>query len=221
MKIPCQIAQINTLTKGDMKIILMIDKKDTKKVIKDIHNFIDKQIIAEFLIDEQAELERLKMISPEQRKKVYALFRDIANYTGDTIENVKENMKVSFLQESQYEPFSLSDCSSELAGDFIEWMIRFCFENGIPLSEHPKEGYRDIEAYLKTCLKYRICAICGHPGEVHHWQAIGMGRDRTKVDDSEYKKICLCRQHHTEAHTIGVKAFEEKYHVYGVIYNGA
>ena len=34
------------------------------------------------------------------------------------------------------------------------------------------------------------------------------------------RKICLGRMHHTEAHTIGINAFEDKYHVYGVLWNG-
>ena len=45
---------------------------------------------------------------------------------------------------------------------------------------------------------------------------IGMGNDRRKVDDSDYRKICLCRKHHTEAHNIGMIDFESKYKVYGI-----
>lgn len=47
--------------------------------------------------------------------------------------------------------------------------------------------------------------------------AIGMGNDRTKVDDSSYKKICLCREHHTLAHSLGVIRFREMYKVYGIV----
>lgn len=216
MKIPCEIANLNTLKKG-MKITLAVDEKNTPKVMKNIYSFMGKPIIVEFLIDEKEQMERLKMISPEQRKKIYAIFKDIASYTGDTLENIKENMKILFIQNTQYEQFSLSNCSSELASDFIEFLIRFCFENGVELSEHPKETLEDIESYLRMCIEYKLCAVCGSPGEIHHWQAIGMGRDRTKVDDSGHEKICLCRKHHSEVHQIGREAFKEKYHVYGVI----
>lgn len=65
-------------------------------------------------------------------------------------------------------------------------------------------------------MKLKKCAICGREGEIHHVDTIGMGNDRRKVDDSDYRKICLCRQHHTEAHNIGMTEFESKYKVYGI-----
>lgn len=218
MRVACEIDNIKTLKKG-MKITLAIDDKNTLNVMQHIYNFMDKPITIELLIDDEEQAIRLQQITPEQRKKIYALFRDIASYTGNTPENEKENMKTLFIQHTHHEPFSLSNCSFELASDFIEWLINFAFENGIRLSEHPLNTLDDIERYVRMSLKHRVCAICGRRGEIHHWDALGQGRDRTKVDDSSNRKICLCREHHTEAHTIGVKSFEEKYHIYGVIWD--
>lgn len=64
------------------------------------------------------------------------------------------------------------------------------------------------------------CEITGYqkPAEIHHWDAIGMGRDRKKVDDSKHRKIALCREHHTEAHAIGRDTFGDKHHVYGILF---
>ena len=62
--------------------------------------------------------------------------------------------------------------------------------------------------------------MCGQDGEEHHWDAIGMGRDRRKIDDSDLRKIRLCRVLHTEVETIGRDTFENKYHVYGVLWEG-
>ena len=202
-----------------MKLTLSLNDEQTREIMKLIYNFMDKPITIELLIDDEEQAIRLQQITPEQRKKIYALFRDIASYTGNTPENEKENLKTLFIQQTHHEPFSLSNCSFELASDFIEWMINFCFENGIPISEHPLRTLDDIEKYVRMCLKHRICSICGRRGEIHHWDAIGQGRDRTKVDDSNNRKICLCREHHTEVHTIGVKSFQEKYHIYGVIWD--
>ena len=216
MKVNCEIDTVNTLKKG-MKIVLSIPHDERQDVLRQIHNFMDKPLIVDFNIDGEEQQARLQQISPEQRKKIYALFRDIASYTGNTPENEKENMKTLFIQHTHHEPFSLSNCSFELASDFIEWMINFAFENGVRLSEHPLKTLDDIERYVRMSLKHRVCAICGRRGEIHHWDSIGMGRDRTKVDDSSNRKICLCRTHHTEAHTLGVKSFEEKYHIYGVL----
>lgn len=46
-----------------------------------------------------------------------------------------------------------------------------------------------------------------------------MGNDRRTYDDRLNRKMCLCRVHHTIAHQKGVVDFQEKYHVYGIIYN--
>lgn len=219
MRVACEIDNIKTLKKG-MKITLSIGEKEVPAVMKDIYRFMDKPLVVDFTIDAAEQQARLNQISPEQRKKIYALFRDISAYTGNSPENEKENMKTLFIQQTHYEPFSLSNCDWKLASDFIEWLINFCFENGIPLSEKPSEMLDDIEKYVRMCLKHKICTICGKPGEIHHWDTIGMGRDREKVDDSRHRKICLCREHHAEAHNLGVKAFEDKYHVYGVLWNG-
>ena len=79
---------------------------------------------------------------------------------------------------------------------------------------------RDAEEYydhLEKEQEKREYMECGRPGEIHHVDAIGMGRDRTKVDDSGSRKICLCRTHHTIAHTKGMDRFEQMYHVYGIV----
>ena len=218
MRFKCEIDNIRTLKKG-MKLTLGVDDKQTRELMKNIYNFMDKPLLIDMQIDDVEQQERLQQISPEQRKKIYALFRDIASYTGNTPEDIKETLKYHFVRETEYEPFSLSNCSWKLASDFIEWLLDFAFENGIPLSEKPSEMLDDIEKYVRMCLKHKICTICGKPGEIHHWDAIGQGRDRTRIDDSRLRKICLCREHHREAHTIGVNAFEDKYHVYGVIWD--
>ncbi|WP_069649654.1 putative HNHc nuclease [Caloranaerobacter ferrireducens] len=217
MRINCEIDNIKTLKKG-MKITLAIGDKEVPRVMKNIYNFMDKPITIDFLIDEQKQIERMKQITPEQRKKIYAMIRDIANCFGENEENTKENLKIEFIQNSQYEDFSLSNCSKELAGDFIDFLINFAFENGIPMTEHPIKRVDDLDRYLKACLRHRICAICGRRGEIHHVDTIGMGNDRNKVNDRDYRKMCLCRVHHTEYHTLGAESFYKKYHLHGVIY---
>lgn len=219
MKFKCEIEKITTLKKG-AKLVLAIPDEQTIKVLKDIYNFIDKPVDVEILVNEGEQRERLLQITPDQRKKIYAIIRDIANYIGDSPENTKENLKIEFIQNSEYEMFSLSNCSSDLAGDFIDFLTNFSFENGVPMTEHPLKRIDDTERYLATCLKHNVCCICGQHGEVHHVDAIGMGRDRKTYDDSGHRKICLCRGHHTEAHTIGMDAFEQKYHVYGILWEG-
>ena len=156
-------------------------------------------------------------ISAEQRKKAYATIRDIADWTGYLPEEMKELLKYEHMIRTGDPKFSLSNCSMDTAREFINTILEFALENGIPLSDNAINRTDDIGRYLYYCLIHKKCAICGKDGEIHHEDAIGMGNDRRKVDDSNYKKICLCRMHHTIAHQMGVIRFSEAYNVYGIV----
>ena len=158
-----------------------------------------------------------RTISVMQRKKAYATIRDMAEWTGYPPEVMKEIMKYEFMIRTGEEYFSLSDCSVNLAREFISMLIEFSLEHGIQLSDLAINRTDDIGRYLYYCIKHKRCAVCGRPGEIHHVDTIGMGNDRRRVDDREYRKICLCREHHTEAHNMGMTAFEEKHKVYGIV----
>ena len=157
-------------------------------------------------------------ITPEQRKKAYATIADIADYTGELPEVAKEWLKYLHIARTGSRYFSLSDCTRDEAREFISTLMDLALEWGIPLGAPGIDRADDIERYLWSCLKKRRCAVCGRPGEIHHVDAIGMGRDRKRVDDRRMRKICLCREHHTEAHKIGQPEFMRKYHVHGIYY---
>lgn len=158
-----------------------------------------------------------RTISGEQRKKAYATIRDFSNYTGELPEPQKEMLKFYHRERTGAPYFSLSDCTMDTAREFINTILELALEWGIPLSEVGVERTDDISKYLYFCIKHKKCAICGKPGEIHHEDAIGMGNDRTKVDDREYRKICLCREHHTIAHQMGEPRFRQMYKVYGIV----
>lgn len=158
-----------------------------------------------------------RSITNEQRKKAYATIRDMAEWTGYPPEDMKELMKYEFMIRAGEDYFSLSDCSVDLAREFISTLIEFSLEHGIQLSELAIDRTDDIGRYLYYCIKHKRCAVCGRPGEIHHVDTIGMGNDRRQVDDSNYRKICLCREHHTEVHKIGLNDFEKKHKVYGIV----
>ena len=158
-----------------------------------------------------------RIISIEQRKKAYATIRDIADYTGYLPEEQKEWLKYLYIQKTGDDYISLSDCSMDQAREFINVILEYAIESGIQLSEQAINRTDDIGKYLYFCIKHKKCAICGQAGEIHHEDAIGMGNDRKTLDDSNYKKICLCRKHHTLAHQMGVDRFTKMYKVYGII----
>ena len=158
-----------------------------------------------------------RSISIEQRKKAYATIRDIADYTGYLPEEQKEWLKYLYIQKTGDDYISLSDCSMDQAREFINVILEYAIESGIQLSEQAINRTDDIGKYLYFCIKHKKCAICGQDGEIHHEDAIGMGNDRKTLDDSNHKKICLCRKHHTIAHQMGVDRFTKMYKVYGII----
>lgn len=186
--------------------------------------FIPKKNLQESIITKHMKqcgvrLDDGRHISADQRKKTYATLGDLAEYSGYWPEEIKELMKFEHIARTGCEKFSLSNCSMDTAREFINTILDFALEHGVILDDLGINRTDDINHYLYACLKNHKCAVCGLKGETHHWDAIGMGQDRKAYDDTENRKICLCRTHHTEAHTIGREEFERKHKVYGIKYN--
>ncbi len=179
---------------------------------QDIRYLIRRQNIrhAEITLDDG------RRISIEQRKKIYATLRDISDYTGDPPEVTKEWMKYGYIERTGSDYFSLSNCSMTTAREFINFLMDVCLQNGIILTESGLKRTDDINAYLIQCIRHKQCCICGRPADVHHVDAIGMGNDRRHFDDNEHEIIALCREHHTQAHSLGNVRFMERYKVYGI-----
>lgn len=178
--------------------------------------------LSQYIVEKNARYAEIRIddgrtITSLQRRKAYATIRDISSWTGYLPEEQKEWLKYLYIERTGNPYFSLSDCSMDTAREFINVILDYALEEGIPLSERGIERTDDIGRYLYSCIKNKRCAVCGRPGEIHHVDAIGAGRDRRHVDDSGYRKICLCREHHTAAHQRGMKAFEQMYHVYGIV----
>ncbi|WP_333638192.1 putative HNHc nuclease [Tissierella praeacuta] len=204
-----QITGIRETEKGT-DLILHIPKELVRtKIMKYRNNNI---INAEIRIDDN------RTITVEQRKKIFATIKDISFYTGDHPEELRAWLLYDYCISTGEIPFSLSSCSISQAREFINFIIDFILKENIPISDMALNRTDDIDRYLWGCIKYKKCAICGRKGETHHWDAIGMGNDRETLDDSNLRKIQLCREHHTEAHVIGRDTFGSKYHVYGIMY---
>lgn len=158
-----------------------------------------------------------RTITAEQRKKAYATIRDISDYTGYLPEEQKEWLKYLHIAKTGCKYFSLSSCSMDTAREYINTILEYAIENGIPLSDLAIERTDDIGKYLYYCIMNRKCCICGQDGELHHVDSIGMGNDRRRLDDSRHRKMCLCRKHHTIAHQMGQAQFAQMYKVFGII----
>ena len=162
----------------------------------------------------------MRRISPEQRRKAYALMGEIAAWSGDTPENVKAALKMDFrlkaLESMEKRLFSLSDCDMTTARLFITYLIDFALENDVPSSRPLAEYADDIERYVYACAVNKKCAVCGRKAELHNVDRVGMGRDRREICHIGMQALPLCREHHQEAHQHGDKALLEKYHLVAV-----
>lgn len=155
-----------------------------------------------------------RMISRQQQKKIYAMIGDISDYTGHHVEFLKSYLKCEYIKMYGGEWFSLGYVDMTTARKFIEFILHICFEWEVPLSTNTVDLSRDINNYLYLCIQYRKCAICGEKADIHHHSnLVGMGRDRNRHDHHNSEFIALCRTHHTECHQIGLKQFEQKYHL--------
>lgn len=154
-----------------------------------------------------------RSISADQRKLIYSLFKDIADYTGYAPEEVKQLMKCNYELIADVDGFSLSNCSKSFAKGFIDYLLKVVIENAIPLSKRYEYLLQD-NTFFYLCIMHRVCCVCGLPhADVAHVEAVGMGRDRRTIDHTKHRFMGLCREHHIEQHTIGIDSFLNKYHI--------
>ena len=183
---------------------------------------INENYLAE-VMNGEIKIDDGRRISADQRRKIYSLVKNISNYTGHDVEDLKENiLKINFMIDEDREYFSLSNVDMTTARYFIEYILNFIFEWDIPLDIKTQTTVvKEINNYLYLCLIHRKCAVCGNKGDIHHHtNLVGMGRNRhIGFDHTNSELICLCRIHHTECHTIGHSTFEEKYKIHGIKVN--
>lgn len=153
-------------------------------------------------------------ITDKQRRKIFALMNDIEAHTGqpqDYMRNVfQEYVRVLYAYENR---ISLADCSRKVAGQIIDVAIEWIFENDIPLKFKTSDLIKSDRTFLYMATINRKCVICGKHAELAHYQAVGRGRNRRKVEHFGNKVLALCSNHHREQHTIGMDSFNSKYHL--------
>lgn len=158
-----------------------------------------------------------RSISQDQRKKAWALMSEIAEFQGESKEDVYREQQIAFSTKSldvlQGKLFHLSSASMSEAKQFIDLLVEIVVEFGIPTKKPLVEYCEDIGKFVYACLLNKRCCVCGKPGELHHVDHVGNGRDRLKINHIGMECLPLCREHHTEAHTMGKDEFLSKYHL--------
>lgn len=165
-----------------------------------------------------------RQISPEQRRKAWALIGEIAAWAGYIKAGDKTDLNtmlkgeflralVDALQAEAIKAFSLSDVDMTTARMYIDWLVEFCIVNHVPTHQPLYELADDLSAYAYACAMHKVCAVCGRRAELHHVDRVGMGRNRDEIEHIGMEAMPLCREHHMEAHQHGDDALMEKYHL--------
>ncbi|HDJ3518660.1 TPA: hypothetical protein SF947_002954 [Staphylococcus aureus] len=155
-------------------------------------------------------------ITGKQRKLIFALCNDIEAHTGQPRDYMRQMFQdyVKFLYGYE-ERISLSNCSRTIAKQIIEAMFEWIFTNAIPLNYKTSKLMKEDKNYLYWATVTRHCIICGKPhADLAHYEAVGRGMNRNKMNHYDKHVLALCRDHHNEQHAIGVKSFDDKYHLH-------
>lgn len=170
-------------------------------------------------VDAEIRINDSRSIRADQRKKIFATVRDIARYSVDDPEYIRGMLLYDYCAKTGEMPFSLSNCSVSQAREYMNFILEFAIEWGIPLSGPGADRTDEIDKYLYFCIKHRTCAITMRKGaEIHHvtGSRVGMGRTRVELDHSKLELMALSKEWHDKVHTQGeVDIFKEK-KVYGI-----
>ena len=154
-------------------------------------------------------------ITIKQRKKIFALLNDIESATGQPREYLR-SMFQDYVKvvEGYEEKISLSNCDKETASKVIEVIIQWVFIHNIPLNYKTSDLMRNDNYFIYLSTINRQCVICGKPNsDIAHLEAVGSGRDRRTHDHTNHHVLALCRNHHSTQHQMGIKTFNQTYHL--------
>ena len=179
-----------------------------------------RELIAKNVTRVEISLDDGRLISAEQRKKIFAIIGDIAKWSGHDPEYLRQMLTWDFRSAQDLPAFSLSQRDPSAADvttarGFIDYLVDFCLFHDVPTSKPMAEYADDVNLYLYRCLEHRRCAVCGRRAEVHHVSRIGMGRDREDIVHTGLLAVALCREHHNAAHR-GEQDFFKVNHIRGI-----
>lgn len=162
-------------------------------------------------------------LSANQRRMCYSMINAIAEWSGNSAEDIKQVFKMEFWSEHidtlADRIFSLANAPMSLVAEFQRFLIDFIISNDVPLKFPLREYADDMEHYTYMCVLHKKCAVCGKKADLHHCEGsrIGMGNNRNEVEHLGREVISLCREHHMELHSGSEKDFMDKYHLNGGI----
>ena len=152
-----------------------------------------------------------RYITAEQRKHVFALCGDYANFIGYLQRDIVEYYLYKFAEREgfNYIPsLAAEQMSRATAAELIDFIITDMIQNEIPFSQDIWYLTQENSKFLYLLTMKRQCWLCGKFGsDIAHVEAVGSGRDRRKIDHTQHHFMCLCREHHNLQHAMGIDSF--------------
>lgn len=149
----------------------------------------------------------------EQRAFVFSLMNDIYRYTGQPFDDLKDIFYWQF-RFLTGKSISLKNISTNTVDDvslLADLVLDFIFDGDIPFKDGYEVPPQNIQYFFYKCLMTRTCCNCGRkPADIHHVDAVGMGNNRKKINNSGRRFMALCRVCHTKIHTEGFSEFTNK-----------
>ena len=194
-----------------------------------------KQQLEEYLNHFPIKVIPVKKLSQAQNGLIHVLLKQFGDETGYTLIEIKELTKEQFAISTDRMDFSTARCDMETANEFIAFIIEQALEMGVNLYilgkhdtryKHILEIDNITQRYVIACLRKRTCCICGkvhdeyNEIQLDHYDTVANTVGTYENDDGLHGRFLpLCSYHHSEKHNIGVKSFEEKYHIGGIWLN--
>ena len=161
-------------------------------------------------------------VTRPQQKIAHALIRDIDSYSDNEwfIQNTEDDLKIRFCIDLglPYDKlFSLSDCSKDIATQFISWLVEYCFRYDIPFDGRDLHLAYDMNRKMFLSALHNRCFVTDARRQdaalhIHHVNVVGRGK-RTKVDHRGRYYMILRAELHDQIHQIGYWEFCDKWHV--------
>lgn len=222
-----------------MQYVIDIDKENNhiKVLVPSAKGTITEEKVKNFfgvLKQSTWEVEPVQRLSLDQMKMIFALCRDYSEILGYEAEELRELLKAEFCIKNCVEDFSCSPykrnaATMKVATEFIQFIIEHALNlTGCTLKvveghgknrivRSAREIVPDIRKYVIACMRNKVCCVCGAKLEndimidLHHSPALGVPYEQD--DGKQTGFMSLCREHHTMAHNIGLKEFENYYHL--------
>ena len=156
-----------------------------------------------------------RKMTDQQRKFIFALCENFADYTGYDSEVMRAYFMEKNRRLNECEKDSLTEYNQTDASKLIDIIIDDTFEQGITIGNLAQEYKHNISARQTYAMALqRVCCICGRKGaDIHHFDQIGTKGNRDKISHIGMRALPLCRLHHTEIHNQNRDEFIAKYHI--------